>query len=131
MTFIASGLMAGLPLVAGENGKELLIFLCIWIPMLGLTALRTYTKTRRTTATTYLKSLQVKKNVLQLCLDNYKHWTPKSEPTVNKKSVVEEVILVEHKEREVSIPDIENKGEKEKECSSNLVQEYKENGSQS
>jgi len=97
MMFIASGIMAGLPLVAGENGKELFIFLCVWIPLLGLTALRTYIKTRKITASTYFKSLQFKKNVLILCIENYKHWTPPTtEPIINKDKVVEEVELIEY-----------------------------------
>lgn len=91
MIFVASGLMAGLPLVAGENGKELAIFLAFWLPMLGLTALRTYIKTRKVTATTYFKTLQYKKNILQMCIDNYAHWTPPSEPV---KEEAKEVILI-------------------------------------
>ena len=89
MVFLASGIMAGLPLVAGENQKELLIFLAFWLPMLGLTALKTYTKTRKVTSTTYLKTLQVKKNVLILCLDNFKNWSPVKDEPIKKDDVVE------------------------------------------
>jgi len=93
MIFVASGLMAGLPLVAGENGKELVIFLAFWLPMLGLTALKTYIKTRKITATTYFKTLQYKKNILQLCIDNYKNWIPPSED-IKKDDIVEDVKLI-------------------------------------
>lgn len=89
--FIASGFMAGLPIVSGKNGKELFIFLCLWIPLLGITALRTYINSRKIAKTTYYKSLQYKKNVLQLCIDNYKHWTPPSEPV---KQDVKEVLQI-------------------------------------
>lgn len=91
MIFVASGAMAGLPLVAGENGKELAIFLAFWLPMLGLTALRTYIKTRKITATTYYKTLQYKKNILQLCIDNFKHWVPQQEETVKQDDVIKQI----------------------------------------
>jgi len=87
--FLASGLMAGLPLVAGENGNELARFLAVWIPTLAFTAFRTYNKTRRVTATTYLKTLQVKKNVLTLCIENFKNWSPKQDESIKKDDVVD------------------------------------------
>lgn len=80
--FLASGLMAGLPLATGSNGKELTVFLALWIPMLCVTAFRTYLTTRKITKTIYFKSLQYKKNVLKLCIDSYEHYIPpvKEEP---------------------------------------------------
>lgn len=87
--FLASGAMAGLPLASGKNGKEVAAFLAVWIPLLFAKALRTYIRSRKITKTTYFKSLQYKKNVLKLCLDAEKHYTPPKEETFNKEEVVE------------------------------------------
>lgn len=97
LIFISSGLMAGLPLASSENKWEVFIFLCVWVPMLCVTAIRTYIKSRKITKTTYYKTLQYKKNVLKLCIDAKVHYTPKEEP-INKESVVEEIIQIEKKE---------------------------------
>ena len=91
--FLASGLLAGLPLVQG-NTAETFGFLAIWIPALIIKAFRTYAKSRRVTKTTYYKSLQYKKNVLTLCVDNHKHYTPPVKETFEKDSVVK-VELIE------------------------------------
>ena len=78
--FLSSGLMAGLPLASSENKLEVFIFLCIWIPMLLVTAAKTYIKSRKITKTTYYKTLQYKKNVLKLCIDAKEHYVKPVEP---------------------------------------------------
>jgi len=76
MIFLSSGFMAGLPLASNENKWEVFIFLAIWIPMLAVTAVRTYINTRKITKTTYYKSLQYKKNVLKKCIEAKEYYVP-------------------------------------------------------
>ena len=89
LIFISSGFMAGLPLASSENKMEVFIFLAIWIPMLLVTAMRTYINSRKVTKNTYFKSLQYKKNVLKLCISSYKHYTPPVEKPFKKEKVIE------------------------------------------
>ena len=91
--FIASGFMAGLPLASGTSKMELLIFLAVWIPLLGITALRTYINSRKVTRTIYYKSLQYKSNVLKLCIDNYKNYTPTNDEPINKDNVIVQELI--------------------------------------
>ncbi len=86
--FILSGLVASLPLVTGNLG-ETAGFLLMWIPTLSIKAFRKYTSSRRITKTTYYKSLQYKKNVLTLCIESYKHYTPPTKEEFHKEDVVE------------------------------------------
>lgn len=90
--FLASGLVAGLPIASGQSAKETIVFLCIWIPLLAVTSLRTYINSRKITKSTYYKSLQYKKNVLKLCIDNEHNYTPpKEEEEFKKEDVIKEI----------------------------------------
>ena len=77
--FLASGLVAGLPVATGKDPLSSFLFILVFILMITVNGFKTYMKTCRVTKTTYYKSLEYKNNVLQLCLDSYKHWTPKVE----------------------------------------------------
>ena len=94
--FLASGLVAGLPIASGQTAVETIVFLCIWIPLLAVTAMHTYINSRKITKTTYFKSLQYKKNVLQLCIDNEKHYTPpQPDEPFEKEDVIDIKELIE------------------------------------
>ena len=93
--FLTSGLMAGLPLASSENKLEVLIFLSIWIPMLLVTAAKTYINSRKITKTTYFKTLQYKKNVLKLCIDAKAHYTPKEDLPRDEDANVDKMELIE------------------------------------
>lgn len=89
--FLASGLVAGLPVVTGKNPLSAFIFILVFILMITVNGFKTYMRTCRVTKTTYLKSLQYKDNVLQLCLDNYKHWRPKEVYKEEPKPIILEI----------------------------------------
>lgn len=87
--FLSSGIMAGLPLSTMNNTTEIALFLATWLPILAITAFRTYNGTRRITKTTYYKSLQYKKNVLQLCVDTHATYVPPKEEEFKKDDIIE------------------------------------------
>lgn len=94
--FALSGVIAGLPLVAGDV-RELLLFLLVWIPTLAIKSFKVYANSRRVTKTTYYKSLQYKKNVLTLCVDSYKHWIPPVENSVTEEDYTNNQVVLQIK----------------------------------
>lgn len=93
--FLASGIVAGIPITTGKDALSILAYVSIFLLLIVINGFRAYSRSRRLTKTTYHKSMSYKGDVLQKAIDDKSKYNPEPDLQIIKNKdnayVIEEV----------------------------------------